>query len=81
MGAVALAIAAVMILWGGRLLTRSSDYVLYFNGDVNGLRAGAAVKFKGVQVGYVNQILLSLDTVTAGKQLKLSIPVIIELDV
>lgn len=79
-GATVLAIAAVMILWGGRLFTHRHDYVLYFNGDVNGLRAGAAVKFKGVQVGYVNRIFLSLDTVTAGEQPRLLIPVIVELD-
>jgi paraquat-inducible protein B len=79
-GAAALAIAAVMILWGGRLFTRSQDYVLYFNADVNGLRSGAAVKFKGVQVGYVDQIFLNLGTAASGKQPKLSIPVVIELD-
>jgi paraquat-inducible protein B len=79
-GAAALAIAAVMILWGGRLFTRSQDYVLYFNADVNGLRSGAAVKFKGVQVGYVNQIFLNLDAEASGEQPKLSIPVVIELD-
>jgi len=79
LGAVALSIAAVMILWGGRLFTRSHDYVLYFSGDVNGLRSGAAVKFKGVQVGYVNQILLSLDT-EASDHPTLIIPVIVELN-
>ena len=79
LGAVALAIAAVMILWGGRLFTRSHAYVLYFNGDVNGLRSGAAVKFKGVQVGYVKKILLSLNTEASGQPPALRIPVIVEL--
>lgn len=78
-GAVALAITAVMILWGGRLFTRSHRYVLYFSGDVNGLRSGAAVKFKGVQVGYVDQILLSLNRGTSGEHPTLSIPVVIQL--
>jgi paraquat-inducible protein B len=79
-GAAALAIAAVMILWGSRLFTRSQAYILYFNGDVNGLHTGAAVKFKGVQVGYVDQILLSFDTSAASPQPALTIPVIVELN-
>ncbi len=79
-GAAALAIAAIMLLWGGRLFTRSQNYVLYFKNDVNGLRAGAAVKFKGVQVGYVDQILLRFGATMSGAQPTLSIPVIISLE-
>ncbi|MGO9267372.1 MAG: MlaD family protein [Candidatus Binataceae bacterium] len=79
-GAAALAIAAIMLLWGGRLFTRSQHYVLYFKNDVNGLRAGAAVKFKGVQVGYVDQILLRFGATMSGAQPTLSIPVIISLE-
>jgi paraquat-inducible protein B len=78
-GATALAIITIMILWGGRLFTRSHGYVLYFTNDVNGLRVGAAVKFKGVQVGYVSQILLSFGPDGAGHMPSFSIPVIIEL--
>jgi paraquat-inducible protein B len=79
-GAFVLAIVAVMILWGGRLFTRSHRYVLYFNGDVNGLRTGAAVKFKGVQVGYVHRILLSLNPATGAQPPQLLIPVVVELE-
>src|SRR5260370_31650428 len=79
-GAVALAIAMVMILWGGQLFTHSHDYVLYFSGDVNGLQSGAPVKFKGVQVGSVSSIMLSL-TIGTGKQPpSLLIPVIVQLN-
>jgi paraquat-inducible protein B len=79
LGATALAITAVMILWGSQIFTRSHAYVLYFKGDVNGLRAGAPVKFNGVQVGYVQNILLSLGSGQSSKQPILTIPVIVEL--
>lgn len=79
-GAAALAIAAVMILWGGKLFTHSSSYVLYFSGDVNGLLAGAKVKFKGVEVGYVDRIMLSLSDGGKDQTPSLLIPVIINLN-
>ncbi|HLW70526.1 MAG TPA: MlaD family protein [Candidatus Binataceae bacterium] len=79
LGAAALAIVAVMILWGDQLFTRSQKYVLYFSANVNGLRPGAAVKFKGVQVGYVDQIFLSLNRTKPGKPPLLTIPVVVAL--
>jgi paraquat-inducible protein B len=79
LGAAVLAIIAVTILWGGQLFTRSHKYVLYFSANVNGLRPGAAVKFKGVQVGYVDQIQLNLNAPSAGQPSALTIPVIVAL--
>ncbi len=79
-GAAALAITMVMILWGGQLFTHSHDYVLYFSGDVNGLQSGAPVKFKGVQVGNVSRIMLSLNIGTGNQPPLLLIPVIVQLN-
>jgi paraquat-inducible protein B len=79
LGSVALAIVLVMVLWSGRLFTRSHQYVLYFSSDVNGLRAGAPVKFKGVQVGYVDRIFLSLNHEAGDKEPVLIVPVLVEL--
>src|SRR6185312_4498913 len=79
LGAAALAIIAVMILWSGRLFTHSHKYVLYFSGDVNGLRGGAPVKIEGVQVGYVDRVLISLSRPQPGAEPILTIPVIVEL--
>ena len=42
-GAVALAVAAVAILGGGRWLTPSNKFVMYFQGSVAGLQIGAPV--------------------------------------
>ncbi len=55
-GGLALLVAAVAVLGSGRLFRRTYPFVSYFDGSVNGLRPGAAVKFKGVEIGSVDQI-------------------------
>jgi len=57
-GAVALAVVAI-IVWGkGRLFEKVHTYVAYFPGSVNGLTIGAPVKIRGVQIGEVTDIRL-----------------------
>jgi phospholipid/cholesterol/gamma-HCH transport system substrate-binding protein len=75
-GAVALVVVAVIVFGSGRLFRQTRDFVLYFDNSVNGLRIGAPVKFKGVEVGSVKNILLQLGS---GQQID-KIPVIIEID-
>jgi paraquat-inducible protein B len=74
-GAVALIVIAILVFGSGRLFRQSRDFVLYFDNSVNGLRVGAPVKIKGVEVGSVKDIRLQLER---NKEPK--IPVIIELD-
>ena len=50
--------------------------MLYFDNSVNGLRIGAPVKIKGVEIGSVKDIRLLVGQGTAGDK----IPVIIEID-
>jgi paraquat-inducible protein B len=52
-GAVALIIAAVLVFGKGKLFTETNTIVMYFEGSVNGLNAGAPVKFRGVEIGSV----------------------------
>jgi paraquat-inducible protein B len=52
-GAALLLVAAVAIWGSGRLFDRRYHYVCYFPGSVNGLKIGAAVKYRGVPVGQV----------------------------
>jgi paraquat-inducible protein B len=83
-GAIALAVAAVALLGSGNLFRQTHQFVCFFDGNVNGLRVGAAVKFKGVEIGEVRQILLSLNVgtgpVTVGNSNVIKIPVVIQLD-
>jgi phospholipid/cholesterol/gamma-HCH transport system substrate-binding protein len=60
-GALALIAVSVMLLGSGRLFRNAPEYVLYFQGSVNGLRVGAPVKVRGVPIGSVTQIRLSFD--------------------
>jgi paraquat-inducible protein B len=74
-GAVALVVVSVIALGSGRLFRTTYQFVLYFQGSVNGLHVGAPVKYKGVEIGSVTDILLQLEEVEVDR-----IPVIVELD-
>jgi len=76
LGAIALTITAVLLIGSGRLFLQSRDFVLYFDGSVNGLRVGAPVKFKGVEIGAVKSILLQMGSDMSVQR----IPVIIRVD-
>jgi len=56
LGGLALLVVAVAVLGSGRFFRRTYPFVSYFDGSVNGLRPGAAVKFKGVEIGKVDRI-------------------------
>jgi paraquat-inducible protein B len=75
-GALAVLIIAVIAFGSGRLFRQTRDFVLYFDSSVNGLRIGAPVKFKGVEIGSVKDIRLQLEK---GAQVN-KIPVIVEID-
>jgi len=75
-GALAVLIVAVIAFGSGRLFRQTRDFVLYFDTSVNGLRIGAPVKFKGVEIGSVKDIRLQLEK---GAQVD-KIPVIVEID-
>lgn len=83
LGAVALLVAAVVVLGSGRLFRKTYHFVLFFDSNVNGLRLGAPVKFRGVEIGRVTDIRLSishLDGVQPRRFSRVAIPVLIEID-
>lgn len=57
---IAVAIVAALVLGSGKLLQRPHYYICMFQGNLNGLKVGAAVKIRGVQIGTVKQITLRL---------------------
>ena len=75
-GAIILVITAVTILGALPLFGKTHEFVLYFEGSVSGLREGAPVKYKGVEIGAITKVRLQLDD---GAEVN-RIPVIIKLD-
>lgn len=76
-GAAALTIAALLLLGSGRLFKSTVPFVIFFPGSVNGLTIGAPVKFKGVTIGEVTRIRLSVEE---AYREDFQVPVFIELD-
>jgi len=82
LGSLAIVIAVIIGLGSSHLFTREHKFVMFFSSDVNGLNVGAPVKFRGVEIGSVSNILLSLGGLGAGNIQQSStvrIPVIIQL--
>lgn len=75
-GALALVAGAIVVLGSMSFFSTVYRYVLYFEDSVDGLVVGAPVKFKGVQIGSVEQILL----VPGDEVLRPRIAVVIGLD-
>jgi paraquat-inducible protein B len=85
LGAITLAVAAVIVLGSGRIFLRPHLFALYFSSDVNGLKVGAPVKFRGVEIGSVASILLSVGTPSQSRDAEnvgdqYRIPVVIDLE-
>lgn len=76
LGAIALAVIGVGMFGAGILSRPKAAFILYFPESVNGLDVGAPVKFKGVQLGRVTQIMLGYDQ----KPGTSDVAVLIELD-
>ena len=75
-GALILLVIGVVAFGSGQLFRKTQEFILYFDGSVNGLRIGAPVKIKGVDIGSVKDIKLETEL---GSQIH-KIPVIIEID-
>jgi paraquat-inducible protein B len=75
-GAIALAVVAVVVLGSGKFFKKTYRAVCYFEGSVGGLSIGAPVVFRGVKVGSVTDVILRSDPST----LTFTIPVYIEIE-
>lgn len=81
--AIGLILAAVMVLGSGNLFRKKYKFVCFFPGTLNGLKVGAPVKVRGVQVGAVTEIKLRLKeqpTILAAHAQQTELPVFIEID-
>ncbi len=74
LGGLVLLVAAVVLVFGGRLFAGSEQAVMNFRGSVYGLQVGSPVVFRGVRLGAVR----SVGVVYAQGQF--TVPVVVELD-
>jgi paraquat-inducible protein B len=79
----AILVVALIVVGSGRVFTRPVRFICMFQGNLNGLKIGAPVKVRGVQIGTVAAIELRL--LPSQGQVRpnirgLRLPVIIDLD-
>ena len=56
----AILVAALIVVGSGKIFTRPVRFICMFQGNLNGLKVGAPVKVRGVQIGTVAMIELRL---------------------
>ena len=78
-GGIAIGIALVVLMGSVRLFRDTSEYVIYFKQSVNGLKVGAPVKLRGIEIGQVKGASFSVDGTRQSAE-NFRIPVIIEID-
>lgn len=82
-GSIALGMVALVVLGSGRLFHRPHRFVCFFGGSLNGLKVGAPVKFRGVEIGTVEKIMLRLPPsygTLSPQAPRYELPVIIDVD-
>jgi paraquat-inducible protein B len=79
----AILVVALVVVGSGKMFTKPIRFICMFPGDLNGLKIGAPVKVRGVQVGEVEAIRLRLDPSEGQPRPDFKgfrLPVIIDLD-
>ena len=79
----AILIGALVVVGAGKIFSKPTRFICMFTGNLNGLKIGAPVKVRGVQIGEVSAIILRIGpsdgTMRAGFT-GFRLPVIIDLD-
>jgi paraquat-inducible protein B len=75
-GAVALAVAGLLVFGSGKFFAPLKKFVMFFGGSVKGLNVGSPVIFRGVKIGEVTDIKLIVNP----KEMTAVIPVYVEID-
>ena len=58
LSAIALLIASIVVVGGGKLFQKRTQVVMFFRGSVTGLNVGSPVNFRGVRVGQVTNVYI-----------------------
>lgn len=76
LGAIALTVIGILVFGATDLFKKTETMVAFFSGSVKGLSVGAPVSFRGVQIGTVSDIQVSISP----DQEKFKIPVLMKFE-
>jgi paraquat-inducible protein B len=71
-----LGVGGVLLVSSSKIFAQTRKYILYFDSSLTGLDPGTAVKFRGVTIGSVKEVLIHFNQTPADSAL----PVIVELN-
>ena len=74
-GGIGLAVLAILVFGSGKFFQKKSMHVMFFQGSVKGLNVGSPVKFRGVDIGMVKNIKLTINP----DDLEFFVPVYVEI--
>lgn len=74
--AIGLVVAAILVLGSGKFFKTYNRVVMFFDGSVKGLSVGAPVDFRGVKIGTVAEIKMTINP----KDFSFTIPVYVDID-
>jgi paraquat-inducible protein B len=60
LGGVVIAVIAVVVLGSGRLFRETGTFISFFDASVVGLQTGSPVRFRGIPIGQVTEILIDI---------------------
>src|SRR5271168_1480189 len=80
-GSLFLVLASLVVLSSGKLFSKPHIFICFFQGSLNGLKIGSAVKFRGVEIGTVKDIMLRLPASygTVKPEAGIVLPVLVEI--
>ncbi len=73
---VALGVIGLLLFSSSKMFSKTREIIVYFDDSLNGLNAGAPVKFRGVTIGSVKRVMVHFNQATND----FAMPVIIELE-
>ena len=64
LAAIALLVVGIVLFTSGQFFAKTTDLIVFFDGNVSGLNSGAPVKYRGVEIGAVREVRIDIAGVT-----------------
>ncbi len=64
LAAIALLVVGIVLFTSGQFFAKTTDLIVFFDGNVSGLNTGAPVKYRGVEIGAVREVRIDIAGVT-----------------